>query len=93
MKNLPIDLPVKAVTVRMSVGARDRVKLIAASHGFSQQDVISACLLHMPEDAIVKIIEQQRCELDSMTKITQDMLRALSDMSDEERARLRDILS
>lgn len=90
---LPIDLPIKSMTTKVSVGAQERVKLIATSHGFKLQDVISACLLHMPENDIVRIVEAQQKAVGRLPKAVKGLLRNVDKMTDEEREMLKDILS
>jgi len=89
----PIDLVIKTMSCKVSAGAQERLKLIANSHGFKVQDVISACLLYMPEDEIVRVIEQQSAVLQQLSPEAISMLRKIDKLSDAERSLLRDQLS
>lgn len=90
---LPIDLPIKTMTTKVSVAAQDRLKLIAKSHGFKIQDVLSACLLHMPEDDIVRIVEDQQAIIAKLPKSVRALLKDADNLSDADREMLRDLLS
>lgn len=91
-KKLPIDLPIKSMTTKVSVGAHDRLKELAAKHDARMSDVISACILYMPDAQLAKILAEQKEVLDSLPKAIKGLLRNVDKMTDEERAMIRDIL-
>ena len=90
---LPIDLPIKTMTSKVSVEAHARRRMIANSHGFLLQDVLSVCLLHMPEDDIVKLLEEQARILDGMPKSVRAVLKYAEGMSYEQRQMMSDALT
>ncbi len=89
----PIDLAVKTMTCKVSADAQDRLKAISKRHGLKLQDVHSACLLYMPEDEIVRIVQEQQAALDQLPSALKSMLRNIDKLSDADRAMLRDMLS
>lgn len=91
--DLPIDLPTKTLSAKVSVNALKRLKRIASEHKLKIQDVISVCLLHMPEDEIVRIVSEQEASLESLKPEVRSILRKVDGMSDEDRRTLREILS
>lgn len=91
--NLPIDLSMKTMTNKVSVGAYDRLRELAEKHGFKIQDVLSACILHMPEDKLVKVLTEQQKKLDTLPKPMKAMLKNIDKLSEKDRAMLRDMLS
>jgi hypothetical protein len=91
-KKLQLDLAIKTMTTKVSVNAHARLKEIAEKHGFLIQDVLSACLLHMPEERIVKILTEHKEALDELPKATQAVLRNLDKLSEAERRELRKLL-
>lgn len=92
-KKLPIDLPIKSMTTKISVGAHDRLKDLADKHGVRISDVISACILYMPEDKLAQVLADQKIVLDALPKSVKGLLRNVDKMTDEERVMLRGILS
>ena len=92
MTKLPIDLALKTMTSKVSVGAHERLKDLAAKHDAKIQDVLSACLLHMPEDLLVRILAEQQAVLDKLPKPVRNMLRHADQLTDADRAMLREIL-
>lgn len=93
IKNLPIDLPVRSMTTKISVGAQARLKERAAEHGVRMSDVLSACVLYMDEDRLAEILAEQKAVLDSLPKWAKGLLRNVETLSDEEREMLREIFS
>lgn len=89
----PIDLVIKSMSCKVSAGAQERLKRIADDNGLKIQDVLSVCLLYMPEDEIVRIIEQQSAALQQLSPEAQSMLRKIDKLSDAERSLLREQLS
>jgi hypothetical protein len=92
MTKLPIDLPLKTMTAKVSVGAHARMKELSDKHCIKMQDVLSACLLHMPEAQLLSIIETQKERLAAMPPAVRKMLKNIDTLSDADRAMLRDIL-
>jgi hypothetical protein len=92
MTKLQIDLPIKTMTTKVSHGAHARLKHLSEKHGFLIQDVLSACLLHMPEDELVRILTQHKVALDALPKAARAVLKNLDALSDEERAELKKLL-
>jgi hypothetical protein len=92
MNKLKLDLAIKTMTTKVTVGAQARLKQLAEKHGFLVQDVLSACLLHMPEDQIVRILTEHRAALDELPKATKAVLKNLDKLSDAEREELKKLL-
>jgi hypothetical protein len=92
MKKLQIDLPIKTMTSKVSLGAHARLKQLAEKHGFLIQDVLSACLLHMPEEELVRVLTQHKEALDEMPKATRAVLKSIDSLSDEDRAALKKLI-
>jgi hypothetical protein len=92
MTKLPIDLPLKTMTAKVSVGAHDRLKALADKHKLKMQDVLSACLLHMPEDQLVAILKIQEERLAALPPALRQMLKNIDQLSPADRQSLRDIL-
>jgi hypothetical protein len=92
MTKLPIDLSLRTMTAKVSVGAHERLKQLADKHHAKMQDVLSACLLHMDEDRLVEILDAQEAAVDGLPKAVKAMLRNVDKLSDAERALLKDIL-
>jgi len=91
--NPPIDLTVTTMTVKVSCGAQERLRKIAKDNNLNIQDVVSVCLLHMPEREIVRIAEQQKAALEQLSPEARAMLRKMNKLSEGERALLRGILA
>lgn len=89
----PIDLVIKTMSCKVSAGAQERLKDISERNNLKIQDVISACLLYMPEDKIVSILQQQSAALQQLSPEAISMLRKIDKLSDAERSLLRDQLS
>lgn len=92
MKKLPIDLPLRTMTSKVSIGAHERLKQLAAKHGARMSDVLSACLLHMPEEELVRILAEQGRALDALPKSVKGLMRNLDKLDDAEKKMLRDVL-
>ena len=92
MTKLPIDLPLKTMTAKVSIAAHDRLKELADKHDARMSDVLSACLLHMDETYLATILALQKEMIDRLPKAVKGMLRNVDKLSDEDRALLRDIL-
>lgn len=92
MTKLRIDLAIKTMTTKVSVAAQARLKELAEKHGFLVQDVLSACLLHMPEDLLVRILTEHRTALDQLPKATKAVLKNLDKLTDAEREEIKKLL-
>lgn len=93
MKRLPIDLSLKTVTTKVSTKAWERAQLLKEKHGVRLSDIVSACLLYMPDEELDRIVKEQSEAVEALPKVVRGMLRNLDRLSDEDRAALRDILS
>lgn len=93
MKRLPIDLTLVTKTTKVSAAAWERAQELKAKHGVRLSDIVSACLLYMPEEKLAEVVEEQSKLVDGLPKVVKGMLRNVDKLSDEERAMLRDILS
>lgn len=93
MKKLPIDLPVKSMTSKVSVGAQEHLRELAKKYDARISDVLSACILHMPEDRLAQVLAEQKKALEGLPKSVKGLLRNADSLTDEERAMLRDVLS
>ena len=89
MRRIPIDLSMTTKTTKVSVKAWDRVLEIKERHDVRVSDIVSACLLYMPEDELEKILKQQADAIDSLPKSVKGMLRNLDRISDEETGRVK----
>lgn len=92
MKRLPIDLPMRTLSTKVSVGAYERVRKLKDETEYRMSDIVSACLLYMPEDKLIAILEEQSKVVDALPKSAKGILRNIESMSDEDRKILRDIL-
>lgn len=92
MTRLPIDLSLKTMTAKVSVGAHARLRHLSEKHHAKMQDVLSACLLHMEEDKLVEILDAQEAAWDALPRSVQIMLRNVDKLSDDEKKLLKDIL-
>lgn len=86
----PSELVMKTMTCKVSVAAQDRLKLIAKQNKLKVQDVVSVCLLHMPESEIVRLVEELNAQYSSEARA---MMRKLDKLTDEEKSVLRSLLS
>ena len=93
MKRLPIDLSLRTITTKVSVDAWVRAQSLKEKHGVRLSDVVSACLLYMPEAELAKIVEEQSKAVDGLPKEIRGMLRNVDKLSAEDKKILRDILS
>jgi len=93
MTKLPIDLPLKTMTTKVSVAAHQRLKALATKHNARMSDVLSACLLHLPEGVLVELLERQKDMVGKLPRVVRGMLTNVDKLSPAVRALLRDILS
>lgn len=91
--SLPIDLPLRTMTSKVSLGAHERLKRLAEKTGARMSDVLSACLLHMPEAELERILAEQKKAVDGLPKSVKGLMRNLDRLSDQEREMLRQLLS
>lgn len=92
MKALPIDLSLRTVTTKVSVGAWARAQSLKDTHGCRLSDIVSICLLYMPEGEIDRIVKEQSEIVETLPKSVRGLLRNLDKLSEEERQILRDAL-
>lgn len=92
MKRLPIDLSLKTVTTKVSAAAWDRAQELKAKHDCRLSDIVSACLLYMPDEEIARIIAEQNEAVERLPKSVRGLLRNLDKLTDDERAMLRGLL-
>jgi cupin superfamily acireductone dioxygenase involved in methionine salvage len=92
MKKLQIDLPIQSMTNKVSVAAHTRLKHLAEKHGFLIQDVLSACLLHMPEDELVRILTEHKEALEEMPAAAKAVLKNLDSLTKADREALKKLL-
>lgn len=90
---LLIDLPLRTATTKISLGAYERWKKLAEKYGARMSDVISACLLHMPEEELARILVEQKKAVDGLPKAVKGLMRNLDKLSDDERDMLKKLLS
>ncbi len=93
MKRLPIDLSLKTVSTKVSVKAWERAQELKQKHDVRLSDVVSACLLHMPEDILTDIFKEQQAIVDALPRAVKGLLGNIDKLDDAQRAMLRDILS
>ena len=84
MKRLPIDLNLVTKTTKVSSKAWDRAQELKKKHDVRLSDVVSACLLYMPEDLLEEIVKKQSDAIDGLPKPVVGLLRNLDKLSDEE---------
>lgn len=93
MTTPPIDLELKTVTTKVSVDAWERAQALKAKLGCRLSDVVSACLLFMPEDELEKILNNQSQIVNSLPKNVRGLLGNASKLSAEEKQMIVRILS
>lgn len=92
MKRLPIDLSLKTVTTKVSNAAWDRAQELKAKHDCRLSDIVSACLLYMPEEEIARIIAEQDEAVERLPKPVRALLRNIDKLTEDERAMIRDLM-
>jgi hypothetical protein len=92
MKKLPIDLPLRTVTTKVTVGAWKRAQELKAKVGCRLSDVISAAIYLLDEQQLRAIMDQQAAALAELPKPIQSLLKDLDKLSDEDRKTLRAFL-
>ncbi|MEE3153952.1 MAG: hypothetical protein VX309_00300 [Pseudomonadota bacterium] len=92
MKRLPIDLNLVTKTTKVSAAAWDRAQELKQKHDVRLSDIVSACLLYMPEDLLEKIVKEQTEVLDNLPKPIIGLLRNVDKLSDDEIEMIRSIL-
>lgn len=92
MKRLPIDLSLKTVTTKVSNAAWDRAQELKTKFDCRLSDIVSVCLLYMPEDEIANIIAEHNAAVEKLPKQMRSLLRNIDQLSDDDRAMLRDLL-
>lgn len=93
MTDLKLELTLKTVTTKVTPAAWDRVDELAKKMGVRKSDIVSACLLFMPEEELARILAEQAAAVGKMPKFVQGLLRNMDKLGDAERKILRDVLS
>lgn len=89
---LLIDLPLRTMTSKVSLDAHARLKALAKKYSARMSDVLSACILHMPEEELARIITEQKRAVDGLPKDVKGLLRNLDKLDDEQKKMLRELL-
>lgn len=92
MTRLPIDLSLKTVTTKVSVDAWLRAQTLKAKYTARLSDIVSVCLLHMPEAEIERLLQEQAAAVGKLPKAVRGVLSNMDRLSDDEREMLRDAL-
>ncbi len=92
MKKLPIDLPLKTMTTKISVAAHERLKALAEKYDARISDVLSASLLHIEETKLERILADQKSAVDALPKSVKGVMRNAEKLTAEEREMIRKIL-
>jgi hypothetical protein len=87
MRKLPIDLPLKTVTTKVSVGAWDHAQKLKQLVGCRLSDVVSAALLTLTSDQLRAIMNLQNKSLAELPKSVQALLKDLDNLSDDQTAK------
>lgn len=92
MKKLPIDLALKTVTTKVSVGAWEHAQDLKVRVGCRLSDVVSAALLLLTTERLQAIMNLQQKALADLPKPVQALLKNIDQLSDADRQALRDLL-
>lgn len=93
MKKLPIDLPLRTVTTKVTVGAWKRAQDLKVAVGCRLSDVISAAIYMLDEQKLRAVIEQQERAMSELPKPTLALLKNIDQLSEADRKTLRDLLN
>lgn len=93
MNRPPIDLRLKTVTTKIAPSAWDRAQALKELYGVRLSDIVSACLLFMPEEELGALLARQKSAVDGLPKPIRGMLRNIDKLTDDEKAFLKEILS
>lgn len=91
--NLKLELALRTVTTKVTPAAWDRAQRLKDKTGKRLSDIISVCLLFMPEDELIQILDEQDTMINAMPKAIRGFLRNADRLSEEERKMLMGILS
>lgn len=89
---LLIDLPLQTMTSKVSPDAHARLKMLAKKYSARMSDVLSACLLHMSEKELARILVEQKRAVDGLPKDVKGLLRNMNKLDDEQKKLLRELL-
>lgn len=92
MKKLPIDLPLRSVSTKVSVAAWERAQFLKDQLGCRLSDVVSAALLYIDNATLEKVMADQKAAIDALPKPIRTLLKDLDSLSPEDRAALKDLL-
>jgi hypothetical protein len=93
MTNIPLELALKTVSTKVTPAAWERAQALKDKTGKRLSDVVSACLLYMPEDKLIEILEQQDKAVAALPRSVRGMMRDADKLSDDEKKMLIDMLS
>ena len=93
MSDLPIPLTLKTVSTKVAPQAWERVDALASKLGVRKSDVVSACLLYMPEDELKAKLDEQSAALEALPKAVRGLLRTVDKLDAAQRKVLIDALS
>jgi hypothetical protein len=91
MKRLPIDLTLKTVTTKVTPKAWDRAQELKDKHNVRLSDIISICLLYMPEDRLAQLIKEQDEAVEKLPKSVRGLLRDWDKLTEDQKAMLKDL--
>jgi hypothetical protein len=92
MKKLQIDLALRTVTTKVSVGAWDHAQKLKDQVGCRLSDVVSAAILLLTRERLEAIMNLQNKALADLPKPVQQLLKNIDQLSDADRKALRDLL-
>lgn len=90
---LLLELALKTVTTKVTPAAWERAQALKQKTGKRLSDVVSVCLLYMPEDELVRLLAEQDDAIDKLPKAVKGLMRNLDKLSDAEKKMLRELLS
>lgn len=93
MTDLKLELALKTVTTKVAPSAWDRAQALKEKTGKRLSDIVSVCLLYMPEAELERILAEQDAAVEKLPKSVKGLLRNLDKLGDAERQMLRDVLS
>lgn len=93
MTDLPIQLTLKTVSTKVAPAAWDRVDALAAQFGARKSDIVSACLLFMPEAEIKRVLDEQAAAMDALPKPVRGLLRHIDKLDAKQRQLVIEALS
>lgn len=80
------------MTSKVDPAAKERLRQMAAATGARMQDVLSAALLFVPQDLLAEKLKEREAQLSALPKPLQNLLKHIDQLSDEDRAMLKEVL-